>query len=220
MDELRLDGNAAAGALQEVFSFEVTTAEYACRGCGRAGRLGEAMVYEARGLGHHRPLPQLRQRPYPARPRPRTALGRPRRNAVPDARLVPTGSWQDRSGRGRRLRDQCATAVMVFGVRRKTGTPPARELTATVLQPGRYGTVRDGTGGAERAGFRAWVSHLAIRDGTQRDGGLAIGNRVGGVKPSRGFESPLSAFFRFRVLGFRCRVGPEHVLALACQRSC
>ena len=51
MDELRLDGNAAAGALQEVFSFEVTTAEYACRGCGRAGRLGEAMVYEARGLG-------------------------------------------------------------------------------------------------------------------------------------------------------------------------
>ena len=51
MDELRLDGNAAAGTLQEVFSFEVTTAEYACEGCGRAGRLGEAMVYEVRGLG-------------------------------------------------------------------------------------------------------------------------------------------------------------------------
>ena len=51
MDELRLDGNAAAGALQEVFSFEVTTTEYACEGCGRAGRLGEAMVYEVRGLG-------------------------------------------------------------------------------------------------------------------------------------------------------------------------
>jgi transcription initiation factor IIE alpha subunit len=51
MDELRLDGNAAAGALQEVFSFEVTTAEYACEGCGRAGRLGEAMVYEVRDLG-------------------------------------------------------------------------------------------------------------------------------------------------------------------------
>ena len=55
----------------------------------------------------------------------------------------------------------------------------------------------------ERAGFRAWVSHLAIRDGTQRDGGLAIGNRVGGVKPSRGFESLPLRFFRFRVLGFR-----------------
>ncbi len=51
MDELRLDGNAAAGALGEVFSFEATTAEYACRGCARAGRLGEAMVYEVRDLG-------------------------------------------------------------------------------------------------------------------------------------------------------------------------
>ena len=51
MDKLRLDGNAAAGTLGEVFSFEVTTAEYACRGCARAGRLGEAMVYEVRGLG-------------------------------------------------------------------------------------------------------------------------------------------------------------------------
>ena len=28
MDELRLDGNAAAGPLGEVFSFEVTTAAY------------------------------------------------------------------------------------------------------------------------------------------------------------------------------------------------
>ena len=52
MDELlRLDGNAAAGALGEIFSFEVTTAEYACGGCGRTGRLGEAMVYEVRDLG-------------------------------------------------------------------------------------------------------------------------------------------------------------------------
>ena len=50
-DELRLDGNAAAGTLGEVFSFEATTAEYACGGCGRAGRLGGAMVYEVRGLG-------------------------------------------------------------------------------------------------------------------------------------------------------------------------
>ena len=37
-DELRLDGNAAAGTLGEVFSFEVTTAEYTCEGCGRADR--------------------------------------------------------------------------------------------------------------------------------------------------------------------------------------
>jgi uncharacterized protein DUF6510 len=51
MDEMRLDGNAAVGTLGEVFSFEATTAEYACEGCERTGRLGEAMVYEVRGLG-------------------------------------------------------------------------------------------------------------------------------------------------------------------------
>lgn len=51
MDAMRLDGNAAAGTLGEVFSFEVTTAEYTCRGCGRAGRLGEAMVFEVRQMG-------------------------------------------------------------------------------------------------------------------------------------------------------------------------
>ena len=50
-DELRLDGNAAAGPLGEVFSFEVTTAEYACDGCGRTDQIGGAMVYEVRGLG-------------------------------------------------------------------------------------------------------------------------------------------------------------------------
>jgi hypothetical protein len=50
-EELRLDGNAAAGYLREVFSFEATTAQYACEGCGRADRIGAAMVYEVRGLG-------------------------------------------------------------------------------------------------------------------------------------------------------------------------
>jgi predicted RNA-binding Zn-ribbon protein involved in translation (DUF1610 family) len=51
MDELRLDGNAAAGTLGEIFSFEVTTVEYACDGCGRTDRIGAAMVYEVRRLG-------------------------------------------------------------------------------------------------------------------------------------------------------------------------
>jgi DNA-directed RNA polymerase subunit RPC12/RpoP len=44
-DTLRLDGNAAAGALGEVFSFEATTAEYACGGCGRVAHIGEAMAH-------------------------------------------------------------------------------------------------------------------------------------------------------------------------------
>ena len=51
MDELRLDGNAAAGALGAFFSFEVTTARYTCEGCGETDRIGAAMVYEVRGLG-------------------------------------------------------------------------------------------------------------------------------------------------------------------------
>ena len=51
MDALRLDGNAAAGPLGEVFSFEVTTAEYACGGRGTTDRIGAATVYEVRGLG-------------------------------------------------------------------------------------------------------------------------------------------------------------------------
>jgi predicted RNA-binding Zn-ribbon protein involved in translation (DUF1610 family) len=46
-----LVGIPAAGVLGEVLSFEVTTAEYACSGCGRTDRLGGAMVYEVRELG-------------------------------------------------------------------------------------------------------------------------------------------------------------------------
>ena len=45
MDERKLDGNAAAGTLGEVFAFEVTTAQYACEGCGRVAHIGEAMAY-------------------------------------------------------------------------------------------------------------------------------------------------------------------------------
>lgn len=50
-DELRLDGNAAAGPLGEFFSFEVTTAQYACERCGRTDQLGAAMVYQVREMG-------------------------------------------------------------------------------------------------------------------------------------------------------------------------
>jgi hypothetical protein len=50
-DKLRLGGNVAAGSLREIFSFEVTTAHYACGGCGRVAQIGAAMVYGVRGLG-------------------------------------------------------------------------------------------------------------------------------------------------------------------------
>jgi ribosomal protein S27E len=47
MDEtdLRLDGNAAAGLLAEVFAFDATTAIVRCGSCGHDDPLGAATVY-------------------------------------------------------------------------------------------------------------------------------------------------------------------------------
>ena len=47
MDEadLRLDGNAAAGVLSEVFAVEATSAVVTCANCGATGAMGEAHVY-------------------------------------------------------------------------------------------------------------------------------------------------------------------------------
>jgi hypothetical protein len=45
MDALKLDGNAAAGTLQEVFALEVTTASGTCDGCGAVGAVGALMLY-------------------------------------------------------------------------------------------------------------------------------------------------------------------------------
>jgi len=45
MDENRLDGNAAAGVLAEVFTFEITTALAACARCGAVGEVGSQMAY-------------------------------------------------------------------------------------------------------------------------------------------------------------------------------
>jgi hypothetical protein len=42
-----LDGNAAAGALSEIFTFEVTTALGQCAGCKRSSRMAETHVYGA-----------------------------------------------------------------------------------------------------------------------------------------------------------------------------
>jgi len=43
--DLRLDGNAAAGLLAEVFRFEMTTAYATCAGCGALAPVGALMVY-------------------------------------------------------------------------------------------------------------------------------------------------------------------------------
>ncbi|HEU5485930.1 MAG TPA: DUF6510 family protein [Microlunatus sp.] len=40
----RLDGNAAGGALSEIFGLDLTAALIECRHCGRSGALAEAVV--------------------------------------------------------------------------------------------------------------------------------------------------------------------------------
>jgi hypothetical protein len=45
MDELKLDGNAAAGTLEQIFAFEVTTAVGTCANCGAVGPVGGTNVY-------------------------------------------------------------------------------------------------------------------------------------------------------------------------------
>lgn len=43
--DLRLDGNAAGGLLNEIFPFEMTSAEATCGGCGTIKPIGELMLY-------------------------------------------------------------------------------------------------------------------------------------------------------------------------------
>jgi Family of unknown function (DUF6510) len=50
MEMLKLDGNAAAGMLQEVFALEVTAAAGTCDSCGAVGAVGELILY-AHGPG-------------------------------------------------------------------------------------------------------------------------------------------------------------------------
>jgi Family of unknown function (DUF6510) len=45
-DEFRLDGNAAAGLLSEVFAFDITTATTTCDGCGNSSPVGGLALYD------------------------------------------------------------------------------------------------------------------------------------------------------------------------------
>jgi Family of unknown function (DUF6510) len=44
---LVLDGNAAAGLLQEIFALEITTAQVRCETCGSTGAIGSTRLYAA-----------------------------------------------------------------------------------------------------------------------------------------------------------------------------
>ena len=43
--DMKLDGNAIAGLLREIFSTEMTTAEGTCANCGTVHVVGEVVVY-------------------------------------------------------------------------------------------------------------------------------------------------------------------------------
>jgi uncharacterized protein DUF6510 len=42
---MKLDGNAMAGDLREIFAFDVTAARYTCAGCGHAEAIGALMLW-------------------------------------------------------------------------------------------------------------------------------------------------------------------------------
>jgi Family of unknown function (DUF6510) len=43
--DLKLDGNAIAGLLREIFTMEMTTARSTCAGCGKVHEVGRVDVY-------------------------------------------------------------------------------------------------------------------------------------------------------------------------------
>jgi DNA-directed RNA polymerase subunit RPC12/RpoP len=45
--EVILDGNAAAGLLQEIFALEITTAQIQCQACDSVGAVGSLRLYAA-----------------------------------------------------------------------------------------------------------------------------------------------------------------------------
>ena len=68
-DEQRLDGNAVAGLLQEIFPFEMTMAATICGRCGAQRPIGALLVYR-HGMGTiirctscDNPLIRIAQRP-------------------------------------------------------------------------------------------------------------------------------------------------------------
>ena len=46
-EEMRLDGNAAAGTLRELFTVDTTSADATCGGCGSVGPIGALLEYGA-----------------------------------------------------------------------------------------------------------------------------------------------------------------------------
>jgi Family of unknown function (DUF6510) len=50
MDELMLDGNAAAGVLEQIFGRDLTAAAATCSGCGRRDVVAAVRLFRSAGL--------------------------------------------------------------------------------------------------------------------------------------------------------------------------
>jgi hypothetical protein len=48
--QLHMDGNAAAGVLQDIFVAEVTTAQRVCQSCGQENAIGAHRLYKGAGM--------------------------------------------------------------------------------------------------------------------------------------------------------------------------
>ena len=95
-EALRLDGNAAAGILSEVFIPDITAARATCANCGTIRALGALLVY-AHGMGMVA-MSQLRRRRLARRAHAHAPVARPggceaRRHGGPNGilRRVTTG---------------------------------------------------------------------------------------------------------------------------------
>jgi hypothetical protein len=86
MDALRLDGNAAAGVLREVFGSEMTTALGTCGSCGAVGPVGAVHLYVSAGMVLRCPSCEA----VPCGSSSESALGRSHRTALDRATaLIP-----------------------------------------------------------------------------------------------------------------------------------
>jgi len=80
--DMKVDGNAIAGLLREIFTMEMTNAESTCAGCGKVHAVGRVDVY-LNALRRRGSVPGVRAGADAHSPRPRPLLDRPDGHEVP-----------------------------------------------------------------------------------------------------------------------------------------
>ena len=107
-----VDGNAIGGLLIDVFGTEMTAASSICATCG-AQQAGSRARRLPTGPRHHRPLPDLRQRPHGVG----QAHGRDQCRPLRTGQLEPTGIGLIPAG-GIQDRPACRTSTQISNQRR------------------------------------------------------------------------------------------------------